>query len=232
MDASPTTLFESYEQDFRHILLGIREKLEGHGREQRGEQRKAALRRVEIELDEADDIVSQLEIEVQGIPKSVRGQYTPRLKQAKAELLKYKKMSKDVHAQLARSDLLGPGAGSRGLRGGPTTDDPYDERNERARLLAGTEVLSDGSRRLADSTRVALEAEEQGADILRSLRAQREQIENARDTLQAADTHIDRASGTIKGMIRQMYKQRFMLSAIGVFFVLLVILILYFKLVR
>ncbi len=50
-------------------------------------------------------------------------------------------------------------------------------------LLAGTTVLEDGSRRLQESQRIALETEEQGADILRSLVGQREQIENARNTV-------------------------------------------------
>ena len=122
--------------------------------------------------------MSQLEIEIQGIPKSIRPQYASRLKQAKIELAKYKKQSKETHAQLARSDLLG-----RGSRTVTSTDDPYDERSDRTRLLAGTELLNDGSRRLTDSTRLALEAEEQGADILRTLRVQREQIENSRDTV-------------------------------------------------
>ncbi|KIL57907.1 hypothetical protein M378DRAFT_171208 [Amanita muscaria Koide BX008] len=226
MDSSPTSLFDSYEQDFKHIIQGIREKLEGGAKSNKGEQRKAALRRVEIELDEADDIVSQLEVEIQGIPKSIRPQYATRLKQVKADLTKYKKMSKDTHAQLARSDLLS----SFSPRSYPS-DDPYGERNERTRLLVGTDILNDGSRRLVDSTRVALEAEEQGADILRSLRVQREQIENVRDTLRTSDTHIDRASGTIKGMVRQMYKQRFILSGIFAFLVFLIVLILYIKLV-
>lgn len=121
--------------------------------------------------------MSQLEIEIQGIPKSVRSQYASRLKQAKTELAKYKKLSKETHTQLARSDLLGRGPRSVASN----TDDPYDERSERARLLAGTESLNDGSRRLADSARLALEAEEQGTDILRTLRVQREQMENSRD---------------------------------------------------
>ncbi len=162
--------------------------------------------------------VSQLEIEIQGIPKSLRPQYAARLKQAKTELAKYKKLSKDSHAQLARTDLLGPRS-SKSLTS--NSDDPYDERSERARLLAGTDVLSDGGRRLTDSTRLALETEEQGADILRTLRVQREQIENSRDMVRVAgpnhilsssyltsqvrtsDSHIDRAAGTIKGMIVQ-----------------------------
>ena len=75
MDQTPVALFDAFEQDFRHIINSISEKLEGSGKNQLGgalnmplcrclmltaykEQRKAALRKVEIELDEADDIVS------------------------------------------------------------------------------------------------------------------------------------------------------------------------------
>jgi len=227
MDLTPTALFDSYEQDFQHVIQSIREKVEGAGKDQKGEQRKAALRKVEIELDEADDIISQLEIEIQGIPQSIKSQYAPRLKQAKSDLTKYKKLSKDLHSQAARIDLVGDFNRSRG-----SSDDPYGEGSDRTRLLTGTHVLTDGSRRLAESTGLALQTEDEGADILRTLRGQREQIENSRNTLQAADTHIDRASGTIKGMIRQMYKQRVVLSIIGVFLVVLIGLILYFKLVR
>jgi len=122
--------------------------------------------------------VSQLEVEIQGIPQSVKTPYTNRLKQAKADLSKYKKLSKDMHSQAARTDLLGAFKS-----GGSSSDDPYGERSDRARLLAGTETLNDGSRRIADSTSLALETENQGADILRSLRGQREQIENSRNTV-------------------------------------------------
>ena len=82
MDQSPTSLFDSYESDFKQIIASIREKLDGDAKgEQTGtsrnppcslplssarcircvsgtEQRKAALRRVEMELDEADEMVS------------------------------------------------------------------------------------------------------------------------------------------------------------------------------
>ncbi|KAF8808775.1 vesicle transport v-snare protein vti1 [Phlegmacium glaucopus] len=228
MDATPTALFDSYEQDFKHIIRSISDKLEGSGKNQLGEQRKAALRKVELELDEADDIVSQLEVEIQVIPQSVKPPYTSRLKQAKSDLTKYKKTSKDLHSQAARTDLLG--AFKTG--GSVNSDDPYGERSDRTRLLAGTQTLSDGSRRIAESTSIALETETHGADILRSLVGQREQIENSRNTLQTADVSISKASSTIKGMIRQMNKQRIFLSIIGVFFVVLICFILYFKLVR
>ncbi|KAI0364289.1 vesicle transport v-snare protein vti1 [Pilatotrama ljubarskyi] len=228
MDTSPTALFDSYEQDFKQIIQSIRDKLEGDAKDAQGEQRKAALRRVEMELDEADEMVSQMEIEIQGIPQSLRPSYQSRIKASKADLQRYKKLSKDQHAQLSRSELLArPGMGA-----GATSDEPYGAASDRTRLLAGTALLEDGSRRLLESQRIALETEEQGADILRSLRGQREQIQNARDTLQRADTSIDRASGTLKKMIRRMYQQRFVTAAIIVVLVLLILIILWAKLWR
>ncbi|KAI0063992.1 V-snare-domain-containing protein [Artomyces pyxidatus] len=223
MDNSPGARFDEYEQDFKQLLQSTREKLEGDANDQRGEQKKAALRRVEIELDEADELVSQMEIEIQGIPTSVRSQYQSRVKTCKADLSRYKKLSKDMHAQLSRSDLLS-------RAGAPaSSDEPYGS-SDRTRLLAGTSILEDGTRRLQESQRIALETEEQGADILRSLRGQREQIENARDTLQTADSSIDRASGTLKKMIRRMYQQRVVTAAIIVILVLLIAIILWEKL--
>ena len=61
--------------------------------------------------------------------------------------------------------------------------DPYNERSDRERLLAGTQILADGGRRLTNTQRVALEAEDQGAEILRNLRVQRETLENTRDNV-------------------------------------------------
>lgn len=118
-------------------------------------------------------------MEIQGIPQSVKGPYLTRLKQAKADLTKYKRLSRDVHNQAARTDLIG---GFK--RGGPgASDDPYGEQSDRTRLLAASETLNDGSRRIAGSTGLALETEAYGADILTSLRGQREQIENSRNTV-------------------------------------------------
>lgn len=76
MDTSPTALFDSYEQDFRQFIETIRDKLGGDAKEERGgelycshiqrlrilsvfdaEQRSATLRQVEMELDEADEMV-------------------------------------------------------------------------------------------------------------------------------------------------------------------------------
>lgn len=119
-----------------------------------------------------------MEIEIQGIPQSLKTQYQTRMRTAKADLARYKKQSKDLQSQLA---LLS--SSNRGGAGTPTSDEPYGSTSDRTRLLSGTALLEDGSRRLNESQRIALETEDQGAEILMSLRRQREQIENSRDVV-------------------------------------------------
>jgi len=230
MDTSPTALFDSYEQDFRQFIETIREKIEDNANDDKGEQRKSTLRRVEMELDEADEMVSQMEIEIQGIPQSVRPQYHTRLQSAKADLSKYKKLLAESRSQLARAALLSSTKQS-GNNAYGSSDDPYGS-SDRTRLLAGTTLLDDGTRRLQQSQQIALETENQGADILSNLRIQREQIENSRNTLQRADIAIDRASGTLKNMVRRMYQQRVVTGAIVSVLIILIVIIVWEKIVR
>ncbi|PFH51418.1 hypothetical protein AMATHDRAFT_142732 [Amanita thiersii Skay4041] len=226
MDASPTSLFDSYQHDFNQFISTIRDKLDTSEHDNNlGEQQTAVLRRVDMDLDEADEMVSQMEIELQSIPQSLRPKYQTRLRDAKNELSHYKKLAKETRSRLARADLLATPHG----RSTPS-DDPYASTTDRTRLLAGTALLEDGTKRLQDSYRVALETENQGADILMNLRSQREQIEHARDTLQVADTAIDRAAGTLKRMIRRMYQQRVVTAAIIGILLLLIIVIIWEKL--
>lgn len=136
-----------------------------------------------------------MEVEIHSMPVSIRRTFQDRLSSSKSQVERARKTYRDASAESARSELLGP----------TSFDDPYGDDdtafNTRTRLLAGTEALDDSSRRLDSAHRIALETEDVGADILRSLRGQREQIEHTRDTLTRADGSIDRASGTLKKMI-------------------------------
>lgn len=84
-----------------------------------------------------------MQIEIQGIPKSMKSTYSTRLKNAQSELTRYKKLSKDAHAQMSRSNLFSfSGTGAAGRMS--TSDEPYAD--DRTRLLAGADVLDDGMR--------------------------------------------------------------------------------------
>jgi len=122
-----------------------------------------------------------MEIEIQSIPISIRSQYHARLRAAKADLQKYKKLLVDSRSQFVRADLLSTKANPHGAYA--SSDDPYAPTGDRTRLLAGTAVLEQGTKRLQQSQQLALETEMQGAEILTNLTSQREQIENSRDTV-------------------------------------------------
>jgi vesicle transport through interaction with t-SNAREs 1 len=116
-----------------------------------------------------------MQIELEGIPKSMKASYQARLKSVQRDLARCKKQHKELNSQVSRTALLG--------RTGQHVFSSDESTSDRTRLLAGTEMLSDGTRRLQETHRIALEAEEQGADVLRNLRGQREQIENAQNTV-------------------------------------------------
>ncbi|WVQ78929.1 hypothetical protein IAT38_001021 [Cryptococcus sp. DSM 104549] len=227
MDNSPTALFETYDEDFKQLLASLKGKLDGDVKSLTGEQRKAALKRVSEEMDEAEEIVAQMEVELPSMPVSIRQTYHARLLTSKQGLEKVKKTLKDLRFQSQRSELLsGPGF--------PNADDPYSDDpaqySTRSRLLQGTQTLEDGTNRLDNAHRIALETEGVGSEILRNLRGQRDQLENTRDTLVQADSSIDRAAGTLKKMIFKMYQQKFLSAGIIAVLVALIILILWSKL--
>jgi vesicle transport through interaction with t-SNAREs protein 1 len=168
-----------------------------------------------MELDEADEMVplfipfpylvtvnlttntiqvSQLDIEIQSIPQNVRSHYHTRLREAKAQLSKFKKALTDARSSLARADLLSSSKGGQYA----SSDDPYGSSSDRTRLLSGTALLENGTKRLEESQRMALETENQGAEILTNLRQQREQIENSRDTVRFSADFVSTVSLTLK----------------------------------
>ncbi|KAG2188701.1 hypothetical protein INT44_003840 [Umbelopsis vinacea] len=191
-------LFISYEQDFGTICDAIRSKIEKQIPNQK--QRKATVRAAEREIDEADEIIAQMEMEILNIPTASRTRLQTKLRLFKSEFEKTKRDLRRATTQVPsssnREELFG------GLESGDGDLDASTV-DQRSRLLTGTDRLGESSRRLQDSHRLALETENVGINILGTLKGQRETILRSRDTLTEADSHIDKASKTLKGMARR-----------------------------
>ncbi|KAH9473359.1 hypothetical protein Pst134EA_000431 [Puccinia striiformis f. sp. tritici] len=227
MDSIPgLELFSSYEQEFNDLVISIRNALNVEAKNSVGEQRKAVLRRVERDYEEAEEILSQMDVELHSLDRALKPTISQKLKSYKAELSGFKSQIKQAYSQANPTDL--------------NSDSPYQEESDlsnstkerqaqRERLLRSQQVLESSSNRLDSSHRIALETEELGSGILRDLRGQREQIENTRDTLREADGHLDKASNTLNKMIRRMYQQRVISGVIIAVLVLLILFILYSK---
>ncbi|WFD37478.1 t-SNARE VTI1 [Malassezia japonica] len=217
-------LFESYASDFAQLVDSVRDRIKADVSKLSADARRSALQHAEAEAEEANELLMQMEIEVKSFPQSVRERYTGKLRDLKSD---YEKLQRDIKAQRQPSN-----SGS-GLPVDSYTDgdlEADEAPSQRQRLLQGTSLLEQGTERLQASTRLALETEDIGANILQDLRGQREQIEHSRDTLHGANTHIDRSSRTLQRMIRRAKQQKIVTMAIVVVLVLLILLILYSKL--
>ncbi|KAF9338719.1 hypothetical protein BGZ91_008093 [Linnemannia elongata] len=164
MDAGGSELFESYEQDYEAIKVSITERLNASG-SQAGEIKKQTLRAADREIDEANEILQQMEMELLNLPQGSKTRLQARMRAYKTDLERLKQT-------LAKS---------------------------------------------------------LGANILSDLRGQREQIIHTRNTLLEADSSIDKASRTLKGMARRMATNKLITASIIAVLVLLILFVLYSK---
>ncbi|KAF9428637.1 hypothetical protein BGZ94_001660 [Podila epigama] len=223
--AGGSELFESYEQDYEAIKVSISERLNASG-SQSGEVKKQTLRAADREIDEANEILQQMEMELLNLPQGSKTRLQARLRGYKSDLERLKQTLKRAQSTSRstsdRDELLG------GMSGGVDLD--AASMDQRTRLLAGTDRLAESSRRLQDSHKIALETESLGAGILTDLRGQRDQIIHTRNTLLEADSNIDKASRTLKGMARRMATNKLITASIIIVLVFLILFVLYRKL--
>lgn len=226
MNSAGSELFESYEQDLNTIKESIKQKLNTQIPSLNGEPRKAIIRALEREIEEADEIVGQMDMEILNLPQSVRTRPQSRLRGYKSELDKMKRDSKKVQMTTQSSDrteLLGS-------RSDSSLSLDASVQDQRTRLLIGTKRLEDSSRRLEESHRVVHEIDSVAINIVSTLQGQTEQIRGFKNRLGEADSHIDRASRTLKEMTRRMTANRFITAAIIAILVILIIIVIYSKL--
>lgn len=86
-------LFESYASDFAQLQKSIESRLAIDFSNVSSETRRSALRHADAEAEEASELVSQMEIEVQAFPSAVRERYMDELRALKTSL---EKLQRDI----------------------------------------------------------------------------------------------------------------------------------------
>ncbi|GAA5888544.1 hypothetical protein JCM5296_001065 [Sporobolomyces johnsonii] len=216
--------FQSYLAEFHHLESSLTHKLDHDIPSLRGEQRKASLRTCSMDLDEADEIVEQMELQGKGNPKLM-----VQVRSAKMQLKGWRNKLASLSSISDRDLLLSsrPSHSSYPIGASDSEDDDdlppsSSSQQQRQRLLQSTQTLNATSGRLDHAHRLAAENEEIGQGVLSSLVGQRLQLEGAHEALNEADVSINRASGTIRKMIRTAYRQKI---AIGIFIAVLLALV-------
>ncbi|KAK9475730.1 t-SNARE [Lipomyces japonicus] len=231
LDSEPgSELFSSYESDFRLAFAEVAQKIDQIP-ELATEPRKATIRAAERAIDEADEIISQMAIELQNISSGNRAKLNARLRGYRSDLDKSKRdLRKSIEAG-DRQELFGARASAAGSAGAGLSNDEISQ-DQRQQLLSGTDRLENSSQRLRDSQRLANETESIGANILTDLRGQREQIINSRNVLMEADTYVDKSIRTLRGMARRMVTNRLITIGIVVLLIIIIAAILIGRFVR
>lgn len=207
-------LFQTYELDFQLALQEAKAKF-ATVLTADANQRRISLQAIEHATDEALEILDQMNIEVQNLPANQRLSYNTKIRQYRQDVDQNKLKLKQILDDEDRNDLFGR-----------YTDDDSAGDSQRKQLLSNNASLDRTSERLRDSQRIALETENIGGNILNDLRAQREQITNARSTLLTADTYVDKSIQTLKSMTRRITANKFISYAIIAVLILLIFLVL------
>lgn len=208
-------LFSTYETDFQLAIQEAQSKLQSNSGQQ-------GARAIQGALDEASEIIDQMNIEVQNMPASSRSSFNAKIRQYRGEVEQSKRQLTEVMEQENRHQLFG---GSAGYRDDVDDQDGVHDQ-QRKKLLQNNASLERSSERLRESQRIANETESIGGNILNDLRAQREQILNLRNTLLAADNYVDKSIRTLNSMSRRITANKFISYAIIGVLILLIFLVL------
>ncbi|XP_040420065.1 vesicle transport through interaction with t-SNAREs homolog 1A isoform X3 [Cygnus olor] len=144
--------FESYEQDFAVLTADITGRI-GKVPKLLGDEKKQMVANVEKQLEEARELLEQMELEVREIPPQSRGMYSSRMRSYKQEMGKLEadfKRSRIAYSDEVRNELLGDDGNS-------SENQLIKLREERAHLLDNTERLERSSRRLEAGYQIAVE---------------------------------------------------------------------------
>ncbi|XP_070076624.1 vesicle transport through interaction with t-SNAREs homolog 1A isoform X2 [Equus przewalskii] len=187
--------FEGYEQDFAVLTAEITGKIARVPRLP-PDEKKQMVANVEKQLEEAKELLEQMDLEVREIPPQSRGMYSNRMRSYKQEMGKLEtdfKRSRIAYSDEVRNELLG--------------DDGNSSENQRAHLLDNTERLERSSRRLEAGYQIAVETEQIGQEMLENLSHDREKIQRARERLRETDANLGKSSRVLTGMLRREEKK-------------------------
>ncbi|XP_063473918.1 vesicle transport through interaction with t-SNAREs homolog 1A isoform X1 [Symphalangus syndactylus] len=196
--------FEGYEQDFAVLTAEITSKIARVPRLP-PDEKKQMVANVEKQLEEAKELLEQMDLEVREIPPQSRGMYSNRMRSYKQEMGKLEtdfKRSRIAYSDEVRNELLGDDGNS-------SENQLIKLREERAHLLDNTERLERSSRRLEAGYQIAVETEQIGQEMLENLSHDREKIHRARERLRETDANLGKSSRILTGMLRRLEPDRF-----------------------
>ncbi|XP_063691591.1 vesicle transport through interaction with t-SNAREs homolog 1A-like [Bolinopsis microptera] len=200
-----------FEADYSELSADITAKI-GRIPSLFGKDKHDMVGEVEGLLEEAKDLIDQIEVESHAATGDQRRQIT-------MNVVNYKR-DYETHVKNLRKARL-------------SYTDESEQRNEllgnehKNTMTNNSEKLERSSKRLEDGYRMAMETEEIGQNVLNNLAQDREKINNARNRLNNVDSTLTQSSRLLNNMYRRVIQNKAMMFVIGLIIVVIIVLALY-----
>jgi len=208
-------LFESYDSDYRSSQRSLRSNLAlANDHRKPKKDRGDAAREAAEEHEKASQALRQMEIEGKSMG-SLNPSLAPKLREYRNELAARKSELLNAQNSLQLGELLGSSSG-----GASSSRDELEDTNK---------TLRSSSRRLADTKRSALEAEEIGLDIMGDLHSQRDSIMRSKGHMREMDEELGMSKRILSTMGYRMQTNQLIVGCLLVVLSITVAVVIYLK---
>ncbi|XP_043467452.1 vesicle transport through interaction with t-SNAREs homolog 1A [Leptopilina heterotoma] len=213
-----TTLIDNYEQQYAILTADITAKI-GRIAVLNINEKRPFIQDVDRELEEAQELLEQMELEVRGVSGSARDRLRVRVESHRAEL---KRLTQEFDlSKNPKIDVIDLGIEE-------SWDNGITE-EQRKRLLDASERIDRTGRTLQNGYRMVLETEEIGTQVLKDLHDQRETIQRSRGRLRDTDAELGRGSRLLSGMIFRAFQQRLILATVTLVLIFVGCFVIYYS---
>ncbi|XP_071808628.1 vesicle transport through interaction with t-SNAREs homolog 1A-like isoform X1 [Asterias amurensis] len=217
--ALAASAMEEFEHQFASISAEITTKINKIP-QLSGNEKKQQSSSAERQLDEARELLEQMDLEIRSIPSTDRQRYSTRLRSYETELTRLEKDLRKAKiafrdGEASRDELLG-------------LDDGRQSEDQRARLLDNTERLERSGKKLDAGYKMTVETEQLGQGILDNLQRDREKIQRSRARLRETDAGVGQSSRVLSAMMRRIIQNRILMVFLAVIFLVVIVLVIYF----
>eukprot|EP00041_Stephanoeca_diplocostata_P039017 m.1580983 g.1580983 ORF g.1580983 m.1580983 type:complete len:234 (-) comp25315_c0_seq44:1262-1963(-) len=190
--------FEHYEYEFENITKSINKKINSQLPNFTGEQRKQCQRQAQKEIERAEDLLQDMEMEARSAPPSYRTKMNARVRGYNADIEKFRRDLSNVSSgggsyQNDRDALFAGGDSFEG-----------QNYNQRSRLLDNEQTLGRTSDRIANAQRIGEESEAIGAGVLTELDSQRQTIIRTGQKVSSTDANLGKSRRILNAMARRI----------------------------
>ncbi|XP_051170688.1 vesicle transport through interaction with t-SNAREs homolog 1A [Leptopilina boulardi] len=212
------TLIDNYEQQYAILTADITAKI-GRISVLNGSEKRPFIQDVDRELEEAQELLEQMELEVRGVSGSARDRLRGRVESHRAEL---KRLTQEFElSKNPKNEVIDLGMEE-------IWDNGITE-EQRKRLLDASERIDRTGRTLQNGYRMVLETEEIGTQVLKDLHDQRETIQRSRGRLRDTDAELGRGSRLLSGMIFRALQQRLILAGVTLVLIFVGCFVIYYS---